>query len=89
MEHISITEAIRHFSELLNRVLYQGMSFELKQGHKIVARLSPVNTSSTLQVNDLNHFFAQLPPLEDDLESFAKDVQAIRQNRFQEKIAWD
>jgi antitoxin (DNA-binding transcriptional repressor) of toxin-antitoxin stability system len=50
MERISVTEAIRHFSELLNRVLYQGTSFELKRGNKIVARLSPVHPAASLPI---------------------------------------
>lgn len=37
---ISVTEAARNFSEVINQVHYQGKTFLLTKGGKIVARLT-------------------------------------------------
>ena len=37
MEKINVTQAARQFSDLLNRVFYQGVSFELERGNKAIA----------------------------------------------------
>jgi antitoxin (DNA-binding transcriptional repressor) of toxin-antitoxin stability system len=47
MERISVTKASRQLSDLLNRVFYQGASFELERGNRIVARLSPQSLEPT------------------------------------------
>ncbi|MDM8558130.1 antitoxin [Candidatus Parabeggiatoa sp. HSG14] len=88
MERISVTTAARSLSEILNRVLYQGTVFELERGNKIIARLSPANPLSPIQIKDLNQFFAQLPSLDDDAESFAKDIKTIRQEMAKEQDPW-
>ena len=46
MERLSVTQAARSFSDLLNRVFYQGVSVELERGNKIIARISPVGSVS-------------------------------------------
>ena len=48
MEKIKVTQAARQFSELLNRVAYQGSTFELERGGKPVARLVPVAPADLL-----------------------------------------
>jgi antitoxin (DNA-binding transcriptional repressor) of toxin-antitoxin stability system len=88
MERISVTTAARSLSEILNRVMYQGAVFELERGNKIIARLSPANPLSPIQVKELNQFFAQLPSLDDDAESFAKDIKTIRQEMAKEQDPW-
>jgi len=89
MERISVTTATRSFPEILNQVIYQGVVFELERGNKIIARLSPAKPSSPLSVKDLNRFFAQLPPLDDDALSFAQDINTIRQEIPKESVLWD
>jgi antitoxin (DNA-binding transcriptional repressor) of toxin-antitoxin stability system len=78
MERISATKAARHFSELLNRVAYQGASFQLERGSKPVARLVPAQPPSTLTVGELNALFARLPGLGEDSEAFERDVKTLR-----------
>lgn len=43
-EIITATTASRSFSELLHRVCYGGESFVIKKGHKLMARITPVET---------------------------------------------
>lgn len=89
MERVSVTQAVRQFSDLLNRVFYKGVSVELERGNKVIARISPVSTESTLKVKDLNRLFLELPSLGEDTESFGKDLENIRKKIPLEKSQWD
>ena len=89
MERISVTKAVRQFSDLLNRVFYQGITVELERGNKVIARLSPATPESRLKVKDLNKLFAQLPSLGEDAEAFANDLEKIRKQVPLEKNQWD
>ena len=88
MERISVTQAVRQFSDLLNRVFYQKVSVELERGNKVIARISPVSSESPLKVKDLNRLFSELPLLGDDAEAFAKDLGDIRKLTPVEKNQW-
>ncbi len=70
-------------------VFYKGVSVELERGHKVIARISPVSTESTLKVKDLNRFFLELPSLGEDGEFFAKDLENIRKTIPLENSQWD
>ncbi|MCG6862419.1 MAG: type II toxin-antitoxin system prevent-host-death family antitoxin [Chromatiaceae bacterium] len=75
MEEINVTQAARNLSELLNRVVYQGASFELTRGGKRIARLVPSGHAKEVKVADLNALFARLLRLdEDDIEVFEQDI---------------
>ena len=88
MERINVTQASRQFSDLLNRVFYQGASFELERGNKVIARLCPAAAPGRVAVRDLNHLFAKLPRLNEDAESFAKDLEEIRKAALPERDSW-
>ncbi len=76
MEKIKVTQAARQFSELLNRVAYQGSTFELERGGKPVARLVPVAPAGRIAVSALNGFFAGLPALGEDGDAFVRDIES-------------
>jgi antitoxin (DNA-binding transcriptional repressor) of toxin-antitoxin stability system len=88
MERISATRAAREFSDLLNRVCYQGAAFEVERGNKVVARLVPAGPAGRIAVADLNRVFAELPRLGEDAESFAADVEALRRSLPPEGDPW-
>lgn len=44
---ISVTEAARNFSDVINQVNYQGQTFLLTRGGKVVARISGVGKPTT------------------------------------------
>ncbi len=46
-EIISVTEAARNFSDVINRVYYQGQSYLLTRGGTVVAQLSAVGAPLT------------------------------------------
>jgi len=89
MERISVTQAVRQFSDLLNRVFYQGTIVELERGNKVIARISPVAPESPLKVKDLNRLFVELPSLGEDAKAFAKDLEDIRKQVPLEQNQWD
>jgi antitoxin (DNA-binding transcriptional repressor) of toxin-antitoxin stability system len=89
MERISVTQAVRQFSSLLNRVFYQGAVIELERGNKVIARISPVAPGASLKVKDLNEFFAGLPALGKEAALFAKDLASIRKQVPREQNKWD
>ncbi len=89
MERISVTQAVRQFSDLMNRVFYQGAVVELERGNRVIARISPVSPESPLKVKHLNRFFHELPSLGEDLEAFTEDLADIRKQIPMEQNQWD
>jgi prevent-host-death family protein len=65
MEQVNVTQAARQLSDLLNRVAYQGASFELTRGGRRIARLVPAGPPERVKVSELNAIFARLPKLDD------------------------
>lgn len=75
---ISVTEALRNFSDYINRVAYRGERFLLVRGGKPVAELTPVPSGTRL--GDLPSLMASLPRLSaDDAEAFAEDLARARE----------
>ena len=90
MERISATDAARNFSDLLNRVRYQGASFEIARGQEIVARIVPPAPPRTVKVADLDALFSQLPKLgKEDAERFGEDLRSIRREAALPESEWD
>jgi len=81
MERITATDANRKFSDVLNRVKYQGATFEIERAGEIVARLIPALPSKGIAVSELNGLFARLPSLGEDAETFTRDLKEIRAYR--------
>ncbi len=75
---MSETQAVRQFSDLMNRVYYQRATVELERGNRVIARVSPISPGSPLKVKDLNKLFHELPSLRGDTKTFAKDLAIIR-----------
>lgn len=89
MERMSVTQAVRQFSDVLNRVFYQKTVIELERGSKVIARISPVVSDSPVKVKDLNEFFAGLPALGTDAKAFANELADIRKELPAERNRWD
>ncbi|HKI31965.1 MAG TPA: hypothetical protein VKA46_08855 [Gemmataceae bacterium] len=89
MERMTVADAGRDFGNLVNRVYSEGISIELEQGDKVVARLTPGGPPSPLKVSDLNAFLQNLPQLGDDAEAFGQDLRDIRRQFPAEGNPWD
>ncbi|MEO8165575.1 MAG: hypothetical protein ABI619_09280 [Betaproteobacteria bacterium] len=86
MERISVSAAGSQFDELVARVSRDGVTVELEQDNLVVARISPVEKRTN--VSDLNRIFATFPPLGDEAETFAKDLDELRQEIPRESDPW-
>ncbi|MDR1010587.1 MAG: type II toxin-antitoxin system Phd/YefM family antitoxin [Opitutaceae bacterium] len=74
---ITVTEASRHFSETINRVVYNREILTLKRGNKIVARILPARRRSTGAA--LLKWIENQPPMtEEERKSFADDIEVGR-----------
>lgn len=88
---ISATEAVRHFSELLNNIKYRGHRYTILRGGKPAAALVPVDkTGSPRHLSDLKAIFLTLPRLDPTDSSFADDIlDAVKaQPPLAEETAW-
>jgi len=89
MYRISVAEAERDFSKLVNRVYSEGIRVELAREDRVIAHLTPAGPRSSLKVQDLNTFLAKLPKLNEDAQVFSDDIHAIRRAFPAEVSAWD
>ena len=88
MHRITVAEAERDFSNLVERVHTEGIRVELERGNVVIACLSPAGPRSPLKVQELNAFLEGLPKLEDDAAAFCDDVRAIRRAFPSEADPW-
>ena len=90
IETITATEAARKFSEILNRVRYQGQTFEIRRGRHIIARIGPTGTPRSVKASELPEIFASLPKLEsEELEAFEQDLLRVRSELVSAHNPWD
>lgn len=74
---LTVTEAVRHFSDYVSRVAYRNESFILRKGDRPVAELRPVPRGRRL--GDLPELLRSLPHLSPrDVAAFSKDVETAR-----------
>lgn len=84
---ISATEATRHFSDLLNKVRYQGQSFDIKRGSEIIARIVPALPK--MKAKELGVFLRQLPKLnKQDKDDFLNTLHQIRDDNKDIRDPW-
>jgi len=77
---LSVTDAVRNFSDLVNRAFYRGESVTLIRNGIPVARLTPP-APATLSAAELAERWAALPHLEPaDADAFAEDLAEARRN---------
>ena len=74
---VTVTEAVRHFSDYVSRVAYRHETFVLRKGKKAVAELRPLPIGRRL--GDLPSILRSVPHLSKaDAAAFASDVDAAR-----------
>jgi len=74
---LTVTEAVRHFSDYVSRVAYRHESFVLCKGKKAIAELRPLPTGRRL--GDLPAILRSLPHLsKTDVTAFAEDIKSAR-----------
>jgi len=89
MEQVNVTQAARQLSDLLNRVAYQGASFELTRGGRRIARLVPAGPPKRVKVSELNDIFARVPKLGDDADAFERDIADAQSAIVPDRDPWE
>lgn len=86
---ISVTEAARNFSDVINRVYYQGQTYLLTRGGVVVARLS--GDRQVLSASELLARWEARPRLDpDDAAEWEQDLTASKATfTMPEAAAWD
>jgi prevent-host-death family protein len=72
---VSATEAVRKFSELLDRVRYRGESFDVVCNGEIVARITTADPRSRATAADLIAIFDAVGRAD---ASFAEDLERVQ-----------
>jgi prevent-host-death family protein len=88
MRTMTVTEAARHFSDLISRVHYRGESALLVKGGKPMAKVLPARKPRTGR--ELASIWGRLPHLSaKEAEAFAHDVDNARRNLPPLVTKWD
>ena len=86
---ISVTEASRNFSDVINRVYYQGQTYLLTRGGVVVAQLTGSN--KTLSAKELLNRWQDRPRLDpEDAADWEQDLADMRAAfTMPEEAPWD
>lgn len=78
---VTATEAARQFSDLLNRVRYEGETFVITRGGEEVGQLAPPSSSRPTTLRGLLEILSREgspdPDFADDLEAIQRDQPPI------------
>ena len=69
---VSATEAVRTFSDLLNRIRYRGEEFVVERAGEPVCRMTPAGPVKALTFRDLVSLLREIPKPDAD---YASDVR--------------
>jgi antitoxin (DNA-binding transcriptional repressor) of toxin-antitoxin stability system len=75
MTRMTATEVVRQFSDLLNRTVYRGESFEVERNGQVVARITPAKPVA--RTSDLLRLLTKRsgdPTFADDLERHQAEI---------------
>ena len=85
---ISVTEAVRNFSDIIGRIRYKGESFLLTKGGTLVARIDPVNRN--VKAKEIIPLLRKIPHLTpESAKEFAKDLKKSRALLKEAKDKWE
>ena len=81
-KRISATRAVRDFSEVLNTIKFKGVQYIIERGGKPIASMRSVEEKiDPMTLDDLMVLLKKLPRLEEELDAFASDLEAISRNQ--------
>ncbi len=76
-QRVTATEAARRFSDLLNRVRYEGETFVIVRGGEEIGQLAPAQPNRPVTLRDLMEILAREaspdPEFADDLEEIQRE----------------
>ena len=81
-KRISATRAVRDFSEVLNTIKFKGVHYIIERGGKPVASMTPIDEKAGFKtLGELKALLKKLPRLDEELDSFASDLEDISKNQ--------
>jgi len=90
-KHISATEAVRGFSEILNTIKFNGTHYVIERSGKPIVSMKPFSEGSRIKpLQELKSILESLPRLGDEAEAFASDLKksADSQPSLPEQAPW-
>jgi len=76
---LTVTEAVRNFSEIVGRVRFKGERFVLLKSGRPVAELVPADAAAPVRLGELPAVLEDLPHLEpEDADRFASELESAR-----------
>lgn len=75
---VSATEAVRTFSDLLNRIRYRGEEFVVERAGEAVCRMTPAVPSKRMTLRELASLLREIPGADAD---YASDVRRAVRNQ--------
>jgi antitoxin (DNA-binding transcriptional repressor) of toxin-antitoxin stability system len=86
MKRVSATEAVRSFSDLLNRIRYRGEEFVVERGGEPVCRMTPATLPRRLTLRELASLLREIPRTD---SGYASDVRrAVRSQGRLPRSPW-
>jgi antitoxin (DNA-binding transcriptional repressor) of toxin-antitoxin stability system len=83
---VSATEAVRTFSDLLNRIRYRGEEFVVERGGEPICRMAPASVAKRLSLRQLADLLRKLPSPD---AKFASDVRrAVKSQGRTPRSSW-
>ncbi len=86
MEKITATEAVRRFSDILNRVKYKGEEFVVERGGEPVCRIVPAGPPKKFTVADFVRVLREAPKPDPE---YWDDLEDILKNQPPAQWRWD
>ena len=84
--HVSATEAVRTFSDLLNRIRYRGEEFVVERAGEPVCRMTPAAPTTRMTLRELTSLLREIPSPD---AGYASDVRrAARSQRRSPRSPW-
>jgi len=84
---VSATEAVRSFSDLLNRIRYRGEEFVVERAGEPVCRMTPAAPVKILSLRDLASLLREIPKPD---AGYASDVRkASRSQKRPPRSPWE
>lgn len=90
VKRISVTEAVRAFAEIVNRVYYRRENLVLTKGNKDVVLLQPARVSRSFSCGELKNLLSTSLSLSPgELKAFERDLKKARKTIKSQSNPWD
>lgn len=76
------------YRNLIESVIRGHVGVELERDSRVVARITPAEDGKARTAEEWNTLFRALPPLGDDAEAFANDIESFRQALPPQSDSW-